>query len=47
MIKESKVTNNKNKHEYIQAAVNIMFTQIHKKKGIKLFGESYIYSMIK
>ena len=46
-MKESKVMNNKNTHAYMQAAVKMMFTHMHAKKGIKLFGESDISAMIK
>ena len=39
--------NNKNTHAYMQAAVKMMFNQMHAKKGIKLFGERYIAPTIK
>ena len=39
--------NNTNKHAYMQADVDVMFTQIHTKKVIKFFGERAIASMIK
>ena len=45
--KESEVMNNKNMHAYMQAAVNVIFTQMHAKKGIKIFGERGIAAMIK
>ena len=47
MMEEYKVENDTNKHAYIQAAVNVMFKQIHEKKGIKMFGERAIEAMIK
>ena len=37
MMKESEVMNNTNTHAYMQAEVNVMFTRMHAKKGIKLF----------
>ena len=45
--KESRMTNNKNIHAYMQAAVSVMFTYINTKKVIKLFGERSIVEMIK
>ena len=39
--------NNKNTHVYMQAAANVMFTQIHANKAITLFGERAIVDMIK
>ena len=39
--------NNTNTHAYIQAAVNVLFTQMHTKKGIKLFCDRDISAMIK
>ena len=47
MIKESKVMNNTNTHAYLQAEVNVMFMQMHTKKGINFFGEMLIAKMIK
>ena len=44
---ESKATNYKNTHVYMQAVVNLRFTQMHAKKGIKLLGEQDIAEMIK
>ena len=46
-MKESEAMNNKNTHLYMQTAVNMMFTQMHAKKGIKMFGERYIEEIIK
>ena len=46
-MKESNVINNTNTHAYMQAAVNVVFMHIHANKGIKLFGERAIVSMIK
>ena len=39
--------NNKNTHAYMQAAVNVVFTQIHENKGINMFGERAIAETIK
>ena len=39
--------NNTNTHAYMQAEVDLMFIQMHKKNLIKLFGEGYIVEMIK
>ena len=39
--------NNTNKHTYMQAVSNVMFTQMHANKGIKLFYERSIAAMIK
>ena len=47
MIKESEVMNNKNTYAYMQAAVNVIFTQIHAKKRINIFGERDILAMVK
>ena len=41
------MTNNTHKHEYIQAEVSVIFTQMHEKKLIALFGERDISAMIK
>ena len=38
--------NNTNTHAYMQAVFNVIFTHIHAKKGIKLFGERAIAEMI-
>ena len=46
-IKESEELNNTNTHAYIQAAVNVMNTQMHEKKGINKFGERAMAEMIK
>ena len=46
-MKESKMANNTNTHAYMQAGVNVMFMQMHAKKGIKMFFERYIVAMIK
>ena len=40
------MTNITNTHVYIQADVNVMFTQMQTKKSIDLFGERYIAEMI-
>ena len=45
-MKESKAVNNKNTRAYIQAVVKLMFTQIHAKKVINIFGERDILEMI-
>ena len=37
-IKESEVMTNINTHSYMQAEVKVIFTQIHSKKGINMFG---------
>ena len=42
-----KLMNNKNTHACMQAAVNMMFTHMHVKRVIKLFGERSISEMIK
>ena len=47
MMKESEMMNNTNKHAYMEAEVNVMFTQMHANKGIRLFGERDIAAMIK
>ena len=39
--------NNKNTHEYMHSAVNVMFLQIHSKERIKFFVEMFIATMIK
>ena len=39
--------NNKNTHANMQLAVNVVFTQIHAKKGITVFSERGIVVMIK
>ena len=39
--------NNTNTHTYMQAVVNVMFTQINAKKLIDMFGERAIAEMIK
>ena len=39
--------NNTDTHAYIQAAVNVMNTQMHEKKGINKFGERAMAEMIK
>ena len=46
-MKESEIMNNTNKHAYIEADVNVMFTQLHANKGTKLFGKRDITEMIK
>ena len=46
MMKYSKVMNNKITHEYMQAELNVMFTQMQNNKVIKLFGERAISAMI-
>ena len=38
--------NNNKMHAYIQAAVNVMFSYMKAKKGIKFFGEKAIAVMI-
>ena len=38
MVKLSEVMNTTNTHTYMQAAVNVMFTQMNAKKGINCFG---------
>ena len=45
-MKESEVANNINTHAYMKAAANVMFTQIHAWKIIKLFGERGIAATI-
>ena len=47
MIKESEIIIIENTHAYMQAAVMVMFTHMHAKKGTKLFGERAIVAMIK
>ena len=47
MIKEYETINNINIHAYMNTVANVMFMQIHSKKGIKLFGEREILEMIK
>ena len=47
MAKESEMMNNKNTHAYMQAAVNVIFTQMHENKGITLFCERTMAVMIK
>ena len=39
--------NNTNTHAYMQATVNVVFTQMHAKKRIKLFGERDLVVMKK
>ena len=39
--------NNKNAHAYVQEVVDVIFTQMYSKKGIKLFGERDIAEIIK
>ena len=46
-MKESDIMKSKNTHAYMQVVVNVMFTQIHAKKEIKLFGEISIATMLK
>ena len=46
-MKQSEVMNNTNTHVYMQTVVNLVFTQINAKKGIKLFGERVVATMIK
>ena len=46
-IKESGWMNNKNTHEYMQAAVNLMFKKMYEKKGLMFFGKRVIPAIIK
>ena len=46
-MKEFEVMNNKNTHAYMQAEVNMLFTHMHAKKRVKLFGERDISALIK
>ena len=46
MIKESEVKNNTDTHAYMKAALNMMFTQMHTKKGINISGKRDIDAMI-
>ena len=39
--------NNINTHLYIQAVENVIFTQIHENKGIKLLDERDTAAMVK
>ena len=46
-MKEFNMMNNTNIRAYMKAEVNVMSTQIHKNKGIKLFGKRAILEVIK
>ena len=46
-MKEFNMMNNTNIRAYMKAEVNVMSTQIHKKKGIKLFGKRATLEVIK
>ena len=39
--------NNKNTHACMQTEANVMFVQIHSRKGTEFFGESNISAMMK